>query len=125
MKFTSEKEGSDSLPPSTLPFIGVLFERQPDIGFHTKVHGKKTFSGDMTKWDSFVPKSYTYNAISSMVHRATTICSTYRVLHEEFDFIPARSTKNGYPSAFVQSVIRRQLDLLYMTHQFVGLLSVA
>ena len=92
MKFTSEKKGSDSLTPSTLPFIDALVERQPDTGFHTTVHRKKTFAGHMTKWDNFVPKSYKLNAVSLMVYKVTTICSTYRALHDEFDFIPARST---------------------------------
>ena len=60
-----------------------------------------------------MPKNYKYNAISTLAYRATKLCSTYRALHEEFYFIRALSMKNGYPVAFVESVIRRQLNLLY------------
>ncbi|CAM4834624.1 unnamed protein product [Rotaria magnacalcarata] len=41
------------------------------------------------------------------------ICSTHQALHDEFEFIRKLSFKNGYPIAFVESVIRRQLNLVY------------
>jgi hypothetical protein len=96
-----------------LPFLDVLITRKSGIGFETQIYRKDTFSGLITKWDSFVPKTYKYNAISSMVYRAIRICSTYEALHKEFDFIRALALKNGYPIAFVESVIRRQLNLRY------------
>jgi hypothetical protein len=110
LKFTVEEE---RIQKHTLPFLDILIQRQPGIGFKTRVYRKPTFSGLLTKWNSFVPKAYKYNAVSSMVYRAIQICSTYETLHNEFKFIKKLTLKNGYPLAFVESVIRKQLDLLY------------
>jgi hypothetical protein len=96
-----------------LSFLDVLVERQPSIGFETRKYRKETFTGLLTKWDSFVPKRYKYNAISTMAYRATIICSTYKALHDEFDIIRDLALQNGYPVAFVESIIRRQLNLTY------------
>ena len=110
VKFTVEEENSTT---HTLPFLEVLVERQTGVGFHTRIYRKKTFSGLITKWDSFVPKTYKYNAISTMAYRAIRICSSYPALAEEFEFIRNLSLKNGYPIAFVESIFRRQLNLIY------------
>jgi hypothetical protein len=40
-----------------------------------------------------------------MVYRARKICSTYEALPTELDQIRDISLKNGYPIAFVESVI--------------------
>ncbi|CAF4234068.1 unnamed protein product, partial [Rotaria sordida] len=48
-----------------------------------------------------------------MVYRATRICSTYEALHDEFDIIRGLALDNGYPVAFVESIIRKQLNLIY------------
>ena len=58
-------------------------------------------------------KRYKYSAISSIVYRAIKICSTHQALHEELNFIRDLAKKNGYPQSFVESVIRRQLNLAY------------
>ncbi|CAF4816527.1 unnamed protein product, partial [Rotaria sp. Silwood2] len=110
IKFTCEEEAANT---NTLSFLNILIEKQPGIGFATKVHRKETFSGLITKWSSFVPKAYKYNAISTLVYRAIKLCSTYSSLHQEFRFIRKLGTNNGYPINFVNSIIRRQLDLLY------------
>jgi hypothetical protein len=88
-----------------LSFLDVLIQKQTGIGFKTQIHRKETFSGLITKWSSFVPKSYKNNAILSMVYRARKICSTYEALPTELDQIRDISLKNGYPIAFVESVI--------------------
>jgi hypothetical protein len=111
-KKEDEKKEEDTSPkPYLLSFLDVLIQRIPGIEFKTQVHRKPTFSGLITKWNSFVPKSYKYNAISSMVYRARKICSTYEALASELDIIRDISLQNGYPIAFVESVIRRQLNM--------------
>lgn len=115
-KYKTQKKHSDQNTNSAryvLPFLDILIERNPGIGFQTQVHRKNTFSGLITRWDSFIPKRYKYNAISTMAYRATKICSTHQALDDEFDFIRNLALNNGYPLNFVESVIRRQLNLLY------------
>ena len=99
---------------NVLSFLDVLVERHHDseVGFQTKIYRKSTFTGLITKWDSFVPRSYKYSAISSMIYRAIKICSTKPALDAEFNFIRQIALKNGYPIAFVNSIIGKQISLL-------------
>ncbi|CAF4673899.1 unnamed protein product [Rotaria sp. Silwood1] len=110
VKFTSQEEGAVT---HKLPFLNVLIQRQEGIGFQTRIYRKPTFTGLITKWNSFVPKIYKYNTISVMVHHAIQICSSYKALHAEFQCIRKISKRNGYPSNFVDSIIKRQLNLKY------------
>ena len=110
VKFTYEEEHPID---HTLPFLDVLVQRQPNAGFRTKIYRKPTFTGLMTKWTSFVPKMYKYNAISTMVYRAIKICSSFVAIHKEFKTIKKLATKNGYPISMVNSIINRQLNLFY------------
>ncbi|CAF3597166.1 unnamed protein product [Rotaria socialis] len=109
LQFTSEEENKDTC---TLPFLGVLVQRQAGIGFHTGIYRKETFTGLITKWSSFVPKIYKYNTISTMIYRAIQLCSSNKSLHEEFEFIRELSTKNGYPAGFVDSIIGPKLNII-------------
>ena len=93
IKFTVAKEDATA---KSIAFLDVFGQRNSGIGFNTKLYRKETFTGLITKWDSFVPKSYKFNAISSMVYRAMKICSTYQALHDEFNFIRDVAKKNGY-----------------------------
>ncbi|CAF1494608.1 unnamed protein product [Didymodactylos carnosus] len=45
-----------------------------------------------------------------MVYRAVTICSSYELMHKEFDFIEKISVKNGYPINFIKCQIRNTLN---------------
>ena len=64
----------------------------------------------MTKWNSFVPRSYKVSTISSMVYRAIRICSTYQVLHEEIEFIEFISLLNNYPLNFIKAQVRKTFN---------------
>ncbi|CAF3533244.1 unnamed protein product [Rotaria socialis] len=44
-------------------------------------------------------------------HTAIQICSSKNSLHKEIDFIRGLCAKNGYPARFVNSIIKRQLNL--------------
>ncbi|CAF1345844.1 unnamed protein product [Adineta ricciae] len=78
--------------------------------FSTTIYRKPTFTGLLTKWNSFVPHSYKVSTLSSMIYRAIRICSSYQLLHEEFEFIEYISQLNGYPANFVKSQIRKTLN---------------
>ncbi|CAF4870834.1 unnamed protein product [Rotaria sp. Silwood2] len=49
-----------------------------------------------------------------MVFRAIQICSSYKALHAELQIIRKISKKNGYPTNFVESIIKRQLNIKYV-----------
>ena len=48
---------------------------------------KPTFGGVLTNFESFLPISYKYNLVSTLLHRGFMICSSYRTLHFEIHFI--------------------------------------
>lgn len=119
IKFTCGTENVEDYITNSLAFLDVSVKRESDLAFKTRIYRKPTFTGLITKWDSFVPKSYKYNAISSMVYRAMRICSTHQSLHDEFENIRTIAYNNGYPEAFVESIIRRQLNLVYERRQTI------
>ncbi|CAF3451214.1 unnamed protein product [Rotaria sp. Silwood1] len=112
-KKDNQKEKNEDLEPQVLPFLDVLVRRQPGAGFETRVYRKPTFTSLITKWNSFVPKNYKYNALSTKVYRAIKICSSYAALHQEFEFIRSLALRNGYPNSVIDFIIRRQLNLVY------------
>ena len=77
--------------------------------FATTIYRKPTYTGLITKWTSFVPHSYKVSTISSMVYRAIKICSSYKLMHEEFKFIENIGIENGYPKRFIKAQIRKTL----------------
>ena len=77
--------------------------------FATTIYRKPTYIFLITKWNSFVPYSYEVSTISNMVYRAIRICSSYKLLHEEFEFIGFIAGLNGYPKGFIKSKNRKTL----------------
>ncbi|CAF3273243.1 unnamed protein product [Rotaria socialis] len=107
IKFTTEPEANN-----TIPFLDVLVKRH-DSGFDTTVYRKKTTTKLMLKWDSLIPTAYKRSSIISLVTRAIRICSKYGPLHDEFQQIRLMANFNGYPSDFVEKIIKKYLDKLY------------
>ncbi|CAF4078830.1 unnamed protein product, partial [Rotaria sp. Silwood2] len=77
--------------------------------FATTIYRKPTYTGLITKWSSFVPHTYKVSTISSMVYRAIRICSSYDLMHEQFEFIEFIGIENGYPEGFIKAQIRKTL----------------
>jgi hypothetical protein len=97
IKFTYEVETDQSLP-----FLDVKVTRSSERQtFETTVYRKPTFTGLMTKWNSFVPMSYKKAGLDSMIRRALSIRSTYQSLAVEFDEIRRIGRANNYPSSFI------------------------
>ena len=60
IKFTVEFEEN-----STIPFLDILIKRHNHT-FSTSIYRKKTFTGLYTKWNSFTPRKYKVNLISTL-----------------------------------------------------------
>ncbi|CAF3164199.1 unnamed protein product [Rotaria sp. Silwood2] len=113
--FTCEQEKKNSLP-----FLDIFITRklinnfwQSTSSFNTDLYRKSTYTGLITKWDSSVPHSYKVSTLSSMIYRAIKICSSFTLMHKQFQFIRKIAIKNGYPENFIQAQIRKTLGRYY------------
>ena len=95
IEFTCEREENNKLS-----FIGVDVERG-EGNFVTSVFRKPTYTGLLTKFDSFIPERYKQNLISIMVYRAFHICSNYMNFHIEIEFLRDIFQKKWLPTKFL------------------------
>ena len=79
----------------------------------TSLYRKPTFSGLYLKWDSFVPRQFKRGLVNCLVHRAWKICSSFDSFHIEVGFIRSVLAANGYPLNFIDSCVKRYLQVTY------------
>ena len=77
MKFTFEKEQNNCFS-----FLDVKVIRE-DNGFTTSVYRKPSFSGVYTHFDSYMPLSYKFSLVSTIIFHSFTICSDIPRFHQE------------------------------------------
>ena len=95
-----------------LPFLDVLITKTSNE-IETTVYKKPTFSGLYTKWDSYTPTKYKRNLINNLLHRAHQICSSFTLLHKEFNQISLVLGKNDHPKNFLNKHINRFMEKHY------------
>ena len=71
IRFTSEIENENSIS-----FLDIRIRRDNNT-FTTSVYYKPTFSGVCTNFGSFIPKSYKYNLLFTLLHVALKVCSHF------------------------------------------------
>ena len=77
LKFKAEYEQDN-----TISFLDVLIERQQE-NFTTNIYRKDTFSGVFSNYNSFIPKSYKYGLILSLLFRLSNIVSDPEIYIQE------------------------------------------
>ena len=108
IKFTYEEEQNN-----TLAFLDIKITRSPK-GFTTSVYRKKTFSGVYLNFGSFLPMEYKKGLIATLLHRTFTICSNYKLFHDEIDKLKIIWQKNGFPLFFIDKCVKKFLDKLFV-----------
>ena len=73
----------------------------------TTVYQKSAHSGVYDHFTSFYPFSFKLQLIRTLLHRAYEICSSYELLHAEFERIRVMMMNNGYNCDYAYSVISR------------------
>ena len=106
IKFTKEIESD-----STLPFLDVLITKNDDGHLSTSGYRKPTFTGLYLRWDSFVPKEYKKGLVKCPINRAWHICSCLDGFYKEVDYIKHILVNNGYPRNFIQTLVRKFVQL--------------
>ena len=79
IKSTSETENENSIS-----FLDIKITRDKNK-FMTSVYRKPTFSGVFTNFGSFIRKSYKYNLLFTLLHRAFKLCSNFEHFHQDDD----------------------------------------
>ena len=82
--------------------------------FVTIVYCKPTFSGVYTHFDSFLPTTYKFSRIYTLVVRYFSICSNQTNCHNELVFLEEIFLKNGYPISFIEKCFKTFLDRLFL-----------
>ena len=80
----------------------------------TSVYCKPTFSGVFTNFGSFIPTSYKYNLLFTLLHRAFKLCSNSERFHQEIDKLKTIFENKGYPKSFVDFCIKKYLDKVFI-----------
>ena len=98
IKFNSETENENSIS-----FLDIKITKDNNK-FMTSVYHKPTFSGVFTNFESFISKSYKYNLLFTLLHRAFKLCSNFERFHQEIDKLKTIFENNGYPKVLLISV---------------------
>ena len=69
------------------------------------IQKKTTFSGLGLSYFSFCTNKFKSNSILTLLNRAFNICSNYKLLHDEFQFLISFFKNNGFPVQFIESKI--------------------
>ena len=98
---------------NSLSFLHIKIVRVNNK-FTTSVYCKPTFSGVFSNFESFVPNSYKYALISTLLHRALKLCSNFELFHKEIENLKNIFRKNGYPVNLTDFCIKKHLNNLYV-----------
>ena len=113
IKFTSETENENSIA-----FLDIKITRDNNK-IMTSVYRKPTFSGVFTNFESFIPKSYKYNLLFTLLHRAFKLGSYFERFHQEIDKLKTIFENNGYLKSFVDFCIKKYLDKVFIKKKVV------
>ena len=86
----------------SLPFLDVEVRPNKDNKFDTCIYRKKTNTDVLLNFNSVAPVAWKQGLVKCLLHRAKMICSSSRLLNDEFRKIADIFHKNGYPEWFVR-----------------------
>ena len=107
IKFTSETEVNDQLP-----FLDINVMKE-NGGFSTSVYRKKTFTGLGTNFHSYIPMRFKISCISTLIHRAYHISSSYFLFDRELKFLKNFFQDNGFPPKLFYYHVKKFLNKIY------------
>ena len=113
MKFTFEKEKNNCFN-----FLDVKVIREDNV-FTTSVYRKPSFSGVYTHFDSYMPLSYKFSLVSTIIFRSFTICSDMPKFHQEICKIKDIFIKNGYSERFLDKCVKTFLNKVFIPKRII------
>ena len=103
IKFTYEKQIENKLP-----FLDILISNNENL--QTSVFHKKTYTGLLLNYFSFVPDSYKYGLIKTLIDRMYRINSTWTSFDIDLKNLKQVLLKNQYPLTMIDNVIKTYLQ---------------
>ena len=104
--FEEEKNGKMSLLDAEIS--------QENGKFVTTVYRKSTFSGVYTHFESFLPSTYKFDMLYTLVYRCFTLCSDWSEFHKVLVTLKEIFQRNGYPKSFIDKCYKKFLDRLHI-----------
>ena len=92
-----------------LPFLDLTVDASDSATFVTSVYTKPTDTGHCLNGLSESPDRYKESVLRAYIHRALTHCSTWALVHQEFDRIRHVLVNNNFTLTDIDNQIRRQL----------------
>ena len=114
IKFTSSETENEN----SISFLDIKITRD-NSKFMTSVYHKPTLSGVFTNFKSSIPKSYKYNLLLMLLHRAFKLCSNVERFHQEIDKLKTIFENNGYSKSFAYFCIKKYLDKVFIKKKVV------
>ena len=108
IKFTCDFENDRK----EISFIGIRVIRCEDK-FLTSVFHKATDTGLFIHFDSFCNSKFKANTFKVLVQRAVSLCSSWKLMADEIDFLMAKFYYLNYPSDLLHRIVNQVL------HDFV------
>ena len=106
LKFAFEVEQNNSFS-----FLDVKIRREND-SFTASIYRKPTFSEVFTHFDSFIPASYKYGLVNTLIFQCFKICSSYEKIHNEIVSLKYSLKHNSYPKNFIDNCTKFFFDKL-------------
>ena len=95
-----------------LAYLNVLLTKT-ETGIESTTYRKNTHTRLYNKWESLSPLQYKKSINQSLLHRSYKICSSYQLIHKEFQNIKSCFLSNGYPDWFIDKQIKIFLNKRY------------
>ena len=109
-RFTSETENGNSIL-----FLDIRISSD-NKKFTTSVYRKPSSSGVFTNFGSFISKSYNYNLLFILLHRAFKLWSDFEHFCQKIDKL---KTIYRYPKSSVGFSVKRYLDKVFIKKELV------
>ena len=103
-----------------LPFLDVLLDNHSNHGIITSVFHKKTYTGLLTNYYSFVPFSYKLGLVRTLVDRVFKINNTWTGFHLDISNLTKTLRKNLFPSSVIENVVRKFLNNYFTSDSSVA-----
>ena len=101
-----------------LSFLDIKIVRENNK-FTISVYRKPSFSAVFTSFESFVPNSYKYALIFTLLQRAFKLFSNFELFHQEIENLKNIFGKNGCPVNFSDFCIKKYLNNLYIKKKYI------